>query len=162
MNLVTKYSIKKLKKFSLKWKGPGFVIRQDGKIIFFCHGSIYVRVSANRIMKLNDEVKIPPEENVSEKKVQQSAQSLQLAQKKIKKMNQVLLMKLGKRIIKKILLIVLPLLPQKLMIPVIFQFVTSETETERNSTVLEDKMPKCKCSFEYKIKPTDEWRKATV
>ena len=23
-------------------------------------------------------------------------------------------------------------------------------------------MPKCKCSFEYKIKPTDEWRKATV
>ena len=71
-------------------------------------------------MKLNDEVKIPPEKNVSEKKDQQSAQSLQLAQKKIKKMNQVLLMKLGKRIIKKILLIVLPLLSQKLMILVIF------------------------------------------
>ena len=23
-------------------------------------------------------------------------------------------------------------------------------------------MRKCKCSFEYKVKPTDEWRKATV
>ena len=23
-------------------------------------------------------------------------------------------------------------------------------------------MPKCKCSFEYKIKPTDEWTKVTV
>ena len=51
---------------SNKWKGPGFVIGQDGKIIFVRHGSIYVRVSANRIMKLNDEVKIPPEENVPE------------------------------------------------------------------------------------------------
>ena len=56
-------------------KGPGFVIGQDGKIIFVCHGSIYVRVSANRIMKLNDEVKIP-EKNVSEKKDQQSVSSV--------------------------------------------------------------------------------------
>ena len=38
--------------------------------------SIYVRVSANMIMKLNDEVKIPPEENVSEKKDQQSVSSV--------------------------------------------------------------------------------------
>ena len=73
-------------------------------------------------------------------------------------------MKLAKRIIKKILLTALPLLPRKLMVPVsdIPQIVTSETETERNPTVLEDKMPKCKCSFEYKGKPTYEWRKATV
>ena len=35
------------------------MIGQDGKIIFVHHGSIYVRVSATRIMKLNDEVKIP-------------------------------------------------------------------------------------------------------
>ena len=57
---------------SNKWKGPGFVIGQDGNIIFHylgtCSMYMYVRISANRIMKLNDEVKIPSEENVSEKK----------------------------------------------------------------------------------------------
>ena len=57
---------------SNQWKGPGFVIGQDGEIISVHHGSIYVNVSANRIMKLNDEVKISPEENGSEKKDQQS------------------------------------------------------------------------------------------
>ena len=36
------------------WKCPGFVIEQDGKIIFVRHGGIYVRVSANRMMKLNE------------------------------------------------------------------------------------------------------------
>ena len=73
---------------SNKWKDPGFVIGQDRKIIFVRHGSIYVRVSANRIMKLNDEVKIP-EENISEKKGEQSVitQSLQLSQKNIRKIN---------------------------------------------------------------------------
>ena len=49
------------------------------------------------------------------------------------------------------------------MILVIFPKIgTSETETERNPTVLEDKMPKCKCPSEYKVKPTDEWRKTTL
>ena len=42
------------------------------------------------------------------------------------------------------------------------QLVTSETETERNPTALEEKLPKRKYSFEYKIKLTDEQRKATV
>ena len=44
---------------SNEWKGSGFVIGQDGRTLFVRHGSTYVRVSANRIMKLNDEVKIP-------------------------------------------------------------------------------------------------------
>ena len=40
--------------------GPGFVIGQYGRIIFVCHGSIYSmsEQSANKIMKLNDNVKI--------------------------------------------------------------------------------------------------------
>ena len=38
-----------------KWMGPGKVVFQDGKIIFVRHGSIYVRVSANRIVKKNEE-----------------------------------------------------------------------------------------------------------
>ena len=59
------------KENSNKWKGPGFVIGQDGKIIFASHGSIFVTVSANMIMKLNGEVK-----NVTEKKDQQSVSSV--------------------------------------------------------------------------------------
>ena len=34
-----------------KWKGPAIVIGQDGKMIFVRHGSIYFRISANRIIK---------------------------------------------------------------------------------------------------------------
>ena len=38
-----------------KWMGPGKVVFQDGKVIFVRHGSIYVRVSANRIVKKGEE-----------------------------------------------------------------------------------------------------------
>ena len=38
-----------------RWRGPAHVIFQDGKIIFVRHGSVYVRVSANRILKRGEE-----------------------------------------------------------------------------------------------------------
>lgn len=38
-----------------RWRGPAHVIFQDGKIIFVRHGSVYVRVSANRIVKKGEE-----------------------------------------------------------------------------------------------------------
>ena len=34
-----------------KWLGPGKVMFQDGKIVFVRHGSVYVRVSVNRLIK---------------------------------------------------------------------------------------------------------------
>ena len=34
-----------------KWLGPGKVVFQDGKVVFVRHGSIYVRVSPNRLSK---------------------------------------------------------------------------------------------------------------
>ena len=34
-----------------KWKGPGRVIGQDGKMVFVRHGGVYVRVSPNRLVK---------------------------------------------------------------------------------------------------------------
>ena len=40
---------------SNKWKGPGIVCGQDGKIIFIRHGSSIVRVSSNRIIKAGTE-----------------------------------------------------------------------------------------------------------
>ena len=41
---------------------------QDGKILCVRHGSTYVRVYANRIMKLNDEVKIPEKKGLREER----------------------------------------------------------------------------------------------
>ena len=38
-----------------KWKGPGKVIGQDGKIVFVRHGNVYVRVSTNRLVKVGKE-----------------------------------------------------------------------------------------------------------
>ena len=40
---------------SHKRKGPGIVIGQDGKIILIRHGSIYVRVSSNSVVKAGTE-----------------------------------------------------------------------------------------------------------
>ena len=44
----------------VKWKGPGTVIGQDGKVVFVRHGSIYVRVHPVRLIRcgfeFNDEV----------------------------------------------------------------------------------------------------------
>ena len=38
-----------------KWRGPGKVIGQDGKVIFVRHGSVYVRVSPCRLIKQTDD-----------------------------------------------------------------------------------------------------------
>ena len=36
-----------------RWLGPGKVVFQDGKIVFVRHGGIFVRVSPNRLQKVN-------------------------------------------------------------------------------------------------------------
>lgn len=46
---------------SNKWKGPGTVIGQDGKIVFVRHGNVYVRVSTNRLIKVGHEFQEPTE-----------------------------------------------------------------------------------------------------
>ena len=40
---------------SEKWLGPGKVMFQDGKVVFVRHGSVYVKVSTNRLVKANEE-----------------------------------------------------------------------------------------------------------
>lgn len=40
---------------SHKWKGPGKVIGQDGKVVFVRHGNIYVRVHPCRLVKVGHE-----------------------------------------------------------------------------------------------------------
>lgn len=39
---------------SNRWSGPGTIIGCDGKVYFVRHGSVYIRVSSNRILKAND------------------------------------------------------------------------------------------------------------
>ena len=34
-----------------KWRGPGKIISQDGKVIFVGHGNVYVRVAPRRLIK---------------------------------------------------------------------------------------------------------------
>ncbi len=36
-----------------KWLGPGKVVFQDGKVVFVRHGGVFVRVSPNRLIKIN-------------------------------------------------------------------------------------------------------------
>ena len=40
---------------SQKWKGPGKVIGQDGKVVFVRHGNIYVRVPSYRIIEAGED-----------------------------------------------------------------------------------------------------------
>ena len=36
-----------------RWLGPGKVVFQDGKVVFVRHGGVFVRVSPNRLSKMN-------------------------------------------------------------------------------------------------------------
>ena len=38
-----------------RWLGPGKVVFQDGKVVFVRHGGIFVRVSPNRLCKINND-----------------------------------------------------------------------------------------------------------
>ena len=51
---------------SNKWKGPGIVIGQDGKVVFVRHGSVYVRVSPNRLTKIGEEFRNTESDNVEQ------------------------------------------------------------------------------------------------
>ena len=53
---------------SNKWKGPGIVIGQDGKAVFVRHGSVYVRVSSNRLTKMGEEFRNTESNNVDHHK----------------------------------------------------------------------------------------------
>ncbi len=52
-----------------KWKGPGKVLGQDGKVVFVRHGSIYVRVHPCRLIKAGEEFQ-SIQENISAEKTQ--------------------------------------------------------------------------------------------
>ena len=45
-----------------RWLGPGKVVFQDGKVVFVRHGGVFVRVSPNRLQKVNNYLKIDEEE----------------------------------------------------------------------------------------------------
>ena len=38
-----------------RWRGPGKIIGQDGKMVFVRHRNIYVRVSPCRLLKVREE-----------------------------------------------------------------------------------------------------------
>ena len=45
-----------------RWLGPGKVVFQDGKVVFVRHGSVFVRVSPNRLQKVYNYLKRDEEE----------------------------------------------------------------------------------------------------
>ena len=45
-----------------RWLGPGKVVFQDGKVVFVRHGGVFVRVSPNRLQKVNNYLKRDEEE----------------------------------------------------------------------------------------------------
>lgn len=62
-----------------KWKGPGTVLGQDGKVVFVRHGSIYVRVHPCRLIRCGTEFNdIPSKQlNVNKNNVQPVRKKLQ-------------------------------------------------------------------------------------
>ncbi|CAG2191491.1 unnamed protein product [Mytilus edulis] len=48
-----------------KWKGPGTVLGQDGKVVFVRHGSIYVRVHPCRLIRCGTEFNDMPSKQLS-------------------------------------------------------------------------------------------------
>ena len=59
MTTVLEQGCKVYKKWdnSNKWEGPGIVIGQDIKNILICHGSTYVTVSINGLIRAGSEFK---------------------------------------------------------------------------------------------------------
>ena len=55
-----------------KWKGPGTVIGQDGKIVFVRHGSIYVRVPPCRLIRCGTEFSVEGNKGTSNKEQNES------------------------------------------------------------------------------------------
>ena len=41
-----------------RWLGPATVVFQEGKVVFVRHGGIFVRVSPNRIERVNEILKL--------------------------------------------------------------------------------------------------------
>ena len=41
-----------------RWLGPGKVVFQDGKVVFVRHGAVFVRVSPNRLQKVNSNLQV--------------------------------------------------------------------------------------------------------
>ena len=56
------------REMSQKWKGPGFVIGQDRKVVFVRHGSVNVRVPPNRLTKKGEEFRNIESKNVENHK----------------------------------------------------------------------------------------------
>ena len=52
-----------------RWLGPGKVVFQDGKVVFVRHGGIFVRVSPNRLCKINNDSFNKEEGKMEEEKV---------------------------------------------------------------------------------------------
>ena len=74
---------------SNKWRGPGIVIGRDGKVIFVRHGSVYVRVSMNRILKAGEEFTVDDSNYNPKEKANPSYQShLQITSHLIGEKNQ--------------------------------------------------------------------------
>lgn len=50
-----------------KWLGPAKVVFQDGKVVFVRHGGVFVRVSTNRLVRVDEEFSSPlPNMTISE------------------------------------------------------------------------------------------------
>ncbi|KAK6191181.1 hypothetical protein SNE40_002919 [Patella caerulea] len=62
---------------SERWLGPGKIIFQDGKVVFVRHGGVYVRVSPNRLLKVEEkweekQTDLPDKENQQSEEKEES------------------------------------------------------------------------------------------
>ena len=116
-----------------RWLGPGKVVFQDGKVVFVRHGGVFVRVSPNRLQKVNSYSTDDDVDNDTSSKIEDNVDTL----KEVKENRE--------------------------LHPISEYIPTRELNNDENQDKQQNrKTPKMNDIIQYKLQNSDEWIKATV
>ena len=116
-----------------RWLGPGKVVFQDGKVVFVRHGGVFVRVSPNRLQKMNSYSTDDDMDNDTSSKIEDNVDALK------------------------------EVIENRELHPISEYIPTRELHNDENQDKQQNrKTPKMNDIIQYKLQNSDEWIKATV
>ena len=116
-----------------RWLGPGKVVFQDGKVVFVRHGGVFVRVSPNRLQKVNSYSTDDDVDNDTSSKIEDNVDALK------------------------------EVIENRELHPISEYIPTRELNNDENQDKQQNrKTPKVNDIIHYKLQNSDEWIKATV